>query len=225
MKKETCLVDSCTTNFVLRKTKYFQTLTWRIENILNIARRDTNIVGYGRATIVLPMGRQVTIKNVLLYPDFTRTLLSYRDIHKNGLHVITHEENNEKFLHIINKNGDGHDILERIHSLSSGLYYTCIKLVPHVAYKLFFQNVNVFTTRILFLSSGLYCTCIKHVPHVAYRLIFQNANAFMSWHECIGHPGIGMMRKIIGNSTGHNLILLNSLNLQILYAQLVQLKN
>jgi hypothetical protein len=93
----------------------------------------------------------------------------------------------------------------------------------HTSY--FFQNVNVFTTRILFLSSGLYCTCIKHVPHVAYRLIFQNANAFMSWHECIGHPGIGMMRKIIGNSTGHNLILLNSLNLQILYAQLVQLKN
>jgi hypothetical protein len=49
------------------------------------------------------MGTQVTIENALLYPDSTRTLLSYRDIHKNGLHVITHKENNEDFLHIIKK--------------------------------------------------------------------------------------------------------------------------
>jgi hypothetical protein len=57
------------------------------------------------------MCTQVTIENVLLYPDSTSTLLSYRDIHKNGLHVITHEENNEEFLHIIKKNRDDHDIL------------------------------------------------------------------------------------------------------------------
>jgi hypothetical protein len=44
------------------------------------------------------MGTQVTIENALLYPDSTRTLLSYRDIRKNGLHVVTHEESNEEFL-------------------------------------------------------------------------------------------------------------------------------
>jgi hypothetical protein len=74
------------------------------------------------------------------------TLLSYRNIRKNGLHNVTHEENNEEFLHIIKKNGDGHAILEIIHSLSSGLYYRYIKSVPHVAYKVIFQNVDVFTT-------------------------------------------------------------------------------
>jgi hypothetical protein len=79
-----CLVDSCTTNSTLRETKYFQTLTRRTVNILTIAGRDMNIVGSGRATIVLPMGTQVTIKNALLYPDSTRTLLSYRDIRKIG---------------------------------------------------------------------------------------------------------------------------------------------
>jgi hypothetical protein len=99
---------------------------------------NTNIVGSGRATIVLPMGMQVTIENALLYPDSTRTLLCYRDIRKNGLHVITHKENNEKFLHIIKKNRDGHDILERIPSLPSRLYYTYIKHVPHVTYKVIF---------------------------------------------------------------------------------------
>jgi hypothetical protein len=92
------------------------------------------------------MSTQVTIENVLLYPDSTRTLLSYRDIYKNILHVITHEENNEKFLHIIKKNEDGHDILQRIPFLPSGLYYTYIKFIPHVAYKVNFQNVDAFMT-------------------------------------------------------------------------------
>jgi hypothetical protein len=77
------------------------------------------------------------MENALLYPDSTRTLLSYRDNRNNGLHVITHEENNE-FLHIIKKNGDDHNILKRISSLSARLYYTYIKLIPHVAYKVIF---------------------------------------------------------------------------------------
>jgi hypothetical protein len=42
-----CLMDSCTTNFILREMKYFQTLTRRTENILTIAEYDTNIVGSG----------------------------------------------------------------------------------------------------------------------------------------------------------------------------------
>jgi hypothetical protein len=105
---------------------------------LTIAGRDTNIVGTGRATIVLPMGTQVTIKNALLHLDSTRILLSYRDIRKNGLYVVTHKENNVEFLHIIKKNGDEHDILKRIPSLPSELYYTYIKPVPHVAYKVIF---------------------------------------------------------------------------------------
>jgi uncharacterized protein YbaR (Trm112 family) len=81
------------------------------------------------------MGTQVTIENALLYPDSTRTLLSYKNIHKNGLHIVTHEENNEESLLITKTNRDGYDILEQIPSLPSGLYYTYIKPVQHVAYK------------------------------------------------------------------------------------------
>jgi hypothetical protein len=58
---------------------------------LTIAGRDTNIINSGQATIILSMDTQVTIKNALLYPDSTHTLLSYIDIPKNGLHVVTHE--------------------------------------------------------------------------------------------------------------------------------------
>ena len=55
------------------------------------------------------------------------------------------------------------------------------------------------------LESGLYYTYIKPIEHVAYKVIFQNVDAFQIWHDRLGHPGIGMMRKIITNSIGHDL--------------------
>jgi hypothetical protein len=122
----------------LRETKYFQTLIKRIVDIWTIVGCDASIVGSKKATITFPIGTQITINTALLYPNSTCTLLSYRDIRKNGLHVITHEENNEEFLLITQSNNDGHDILERIPSLQPRLYYTYIKHVPHVVYKVFF---------------------------------------------------------------------------------------
>jgi hypothetical protein len=92
-------VDSCTTSTILRETKYFQTLTKRTGNILTIAGCSACIVGYEKVTIILLMGTQVTIENALLYLDSTRTLLSYRDIRKNRLHIVTHQENNEESPH------------------------------------------------------------------------------------------------------------------------------
>jgi hypothetical protein len=38
-----------------------------------------------------------------------------------------------------------------------------------------------------------------------YKVIFQNVDAFQIWHDGVRHPGVGMMRKIIGNCIGHNL--------------------
>jgi hypothetical protein len=56
MEEEMCVVDSCTTDTILRETKYFQTLTKRTGNILTIAGRDTCIIDFGKTTIILPMG-------------------------------------------------------------------------------------------------------------------------------------------------------------------------
>jgi 5-methylthioribose kinase len=55
------------------------------------------------------------------------------------------------------------------------------------------------------LSSGLYYTYIKPIQHVSYKVIVQNLDVFKIWHDRLGHPGIGMMRKIVGNSIGHKL--------------------
>src|SRR6185312_14078047 len=98
MEEEMCLVDSCTTNTILREVKIFQTLTKREGQVLTIAGRDAMIVGSGRATFILPMGTQIHIEEALLYPDSTHTLLSYRDNRKNKIHVKIYEEHNEEFL-------------------------------------------------------------------------------------------------------------------------------
>ena len=171
LEEELCLVDSCTTNSILTEIKYFQTLKKREGNVLTIAGRDALIVGSGRAIITLPMGTQIVIENALLYPDSTRTLLSYRDIRKNGIHVETYEENKEEYLLLTKPTEYGKQICEKIPTLESGLYYTYI----------------------------------KPIEHVAYKVIFQNVDAFQIWHDRLGHPGIGMMRKIITNSIGHDL--------------------
>nr|CAD40421.3 OSJNBa0065J03.17 [Oryza sativa Japonica Group] len=144
--EELCLVDSGTTNSILREIKYFQTLKKREGKVLTIAGSDTVIVGSGRAIITLPMGTQITIEDALLYPDSTRTLLSYRDIRQNGFHIETHMDNREEFLLLTKQNGYGKRICEKIPSLTSGLYYTYIKPIAHVAYKVIFQNVDAFHT-------------------------------------------------------------------------------
>ena len=51
-----CLVDSCTTNTILREVRSFQTLTKRKGIVLIITLRDAMLVGPEKATITLPMG-------------------------------------------------------------------------------------------------------------------------------------------------------------------------
>jgi hypothetical protein len=76
------------------------------------------------------------------------------------------------------------------------------------------------------LPSILYYTYIKYVPHVAYKIIFQNVDAFTTWHKRLGHPGVEMMRKILGNSTSYNLNIVKlSKSLDFMCAQLVQPRN
>jgi len=170
-EEELCLIDSCTTNSILTEIKYFQTLKRREGNVLTIAGRDALIVGSGRAIISLPMGTQILIEDALLYPDSTRTLLSYRDIRKNGLHAETCEQNKEEYLLLTRLTGYGKQICEKIPTLDSGLYYKYI----------------------------------KPIKHVTYKVIFQNIDSFQTWDDRLGHPGIGMMRKITSNLIGHDL--------------------
>jgi hypothetical protein len=170
MEEEICLADSGASNTILREVKYFQTLKKSKGSVMTIGGRDTVIVGSGQATFTLPNGTRLMIQEALLYPDSTRTLLSFKDIQSNGYHIETHEEDEVESLLITQKKDSERKTLEKLPTL----------------------------------SSGLYCTYIKPEPHLAYKIIFQNLDKFKIWHDRLGHPGVGMMRKIIDGSIGDN---------------------
>jgi hypothetical protein len=163
MKEEICLVDSW--------TRY-------------------NDSSSGRATIMFSNGTQVTIEDVLLYPDSTPTLVSFRDIRKSGLHVCTHEDNKEEFLLITKSSGYGHEVLERIHSTPSGLYYTYIKLVPYDTYKVIFHNVDTFSTwhsRLGHAGIGMVQKIIEnYTGHDLKDAKFSKSNDFMCTSYAMG---------------------------------------
>ena len=115
-----CLVDICTTKTILREVRYFHTLTKKEGMVLTIAGRDAMIVEM--VTIILSMGTQIHIEEALLYSDSTRTLLSYKDIQKNEIHMETHEENKEEFLLFTKDIRQGKEKLEKVSSLPSRLY-------------------------------------------------------------------------------------------------------
>jgi hypothetical protein len=140
MEEELCIVDSGTTNTILREMKHFQTVRKIKGNVMTITGSDALIVGSGRATIVLLKGTQLTIKDALLYPESTRTLLSYKNIYKNGLHVETHVYGKEEFIYFTKLMGHSKQICEKISSIESGLYYTYIKPLSLVAYKVIFPR-------------------------------------------------------------------------------------
>lgn len=124
----------------------------------------------GRATVVLPHGTKIIINDALLYPESSRTLLSFKDIRANGYHVETKDENKLEFLLITKLDGNRKTVVEKLPSLKSGLYYTHIK-----------------------------------PENVALKTIFKNPESYRIWHDRLGHPGLGMMRRIISTSNGHNL--------------------
>jgi hypothetical protein len=80
MEEEMCLADSGASNTILREVKYFQTLKKSKGSVMTIGGRDTIIVGSGQATFTLPNVMKLVIQEALLYPDSTRTLLSFKDI-------------------------------------------------------------------------------------------------------------------------------------------------
>ena len=75
---------------------------------------------------------------MVISDDVMSLSLSYRDIRKNGFHIETHDDNNEESLLITKDNRYGKETLEKVPSLSSELYYTYIKPIKHVVYKVIF---------------------------------------------------------------------------------------
>ena len=72
---------------------------------MTIAGSNAHIVGTGSATLVLPMGTRIFVKDALLYPNSKRILLNFKDICSNGFHVETETEQGIEYLLITKFDG------------------------------------------------------------------------------------------------------------------------
>jgi GAG-pre-integrase domain len=120
--RDECLVDSGTTNTILKCKKYFSQLS-PVETHVNIIYGISNLIECsGRAYILLPEETKLIIKNALYYSKSKRNLISFKDIRCNGYHIKTMTENNIEYLQITTIKYGRKIILENMKYLSSGLY-------------------------------------------------------------------------------------------------------
>ena len=64
------------------------------------------------------MGTELIIDDALLYPQSTRTLLSFKDIRSNGFHIEIETENDIEYLLMTRSIGCRKQIVEKLPSFS-----------------------------------------------------------------------------------------------------------
>ncbi|GAV91033.1 hypothetical protein CFOL_v3_34433, partial [Cephalotus follicularis] len=99
--RDICTADSATTHTILQSEKYFSHLTIAKANVKTISGTSDLIEGSGMASFVLSNGTQMHIIDTLYSTKTRRNLLSFKDIHRNGYHIETTNENGKEYIYII----------------------------------------------------------------------------------------------------------------------------
>lgn len=126
---DTCLADSASTHTILKDKKFFTSLVMNNTNVNTICGSIELIEGSGRANILLPRGTNIYINDALYSPKSQRNILSFKDIRRNGYHIETMNEGNKEYLCFTNIASGDKIILEKLPAISSGLYYTNIRVI------------------------------------------------------------------------------------------------
>ena len=92
-KSNIILLDSASTHTILRESRFFEPScmcgSWQECDVVTIAGRRKIQFREGRATIVLPGGFPLYCEKAMYAPNAPRSLISYRDLRKNGIHAST----------------------------------------------------------------------------------------------------------------------------------------
>ena len=126
-ENDLCLINCATTHTILRDKRYFLELTLTKANVSTIFGTTNLVEGFGRANIKLPNGTRFHINDALYSSKSRRNLLSIKDIHINGYHIETMNEDNVEYLCITFIISYQKLIMEQLSAFSFRLYHTTIK--------------------------------------------------------------------------------------------------
>jgi hypothetical protein len=96
--RDECLVESETTNTILKNKKYFSQLSHAETHVNTISGISSLIEGSGRTYILLPEGTKLIINYTLYSSKSRKKLLSFKNIRHNDYHIETMTENNIEYL-------------------------------------------------------------------------------------------------------------------------------
>ena len=89
---------------------------------------------------MLPNRTRFHINDALYFDTSKRNFLSFKDIHRNGYHIETMNEDNVEYLYITSIISDQKLIMEKLSAFPFGLYHTTIK--PIESYVVVNQKFN-----------------------------------------------------------------------------------
>ncbi|GAV64094.1 hypothetical protein CFOL_v3_07612, partial [Cephalotus follicularis] len=98
-------------------------------NVGTISSTLDLIEGSRMARFVLPNGTQIHITDALYSTKSRRNLLSFKDIHRNGYHIETTNENGKEYFYITGNASGRKQILEKLPGQYSGLYIMKIRAI------------------------------------------------------------------------------------------------
>ena len=115
------LLDSASTHTILQNQEFFKfpkTITWRKCDIITIARNQNIRFREGRTTTILPGRFLVICERAMYAPSAPRSLINYKDLRANNIHISTTVEREATLLEL--QQGQQH--LTAAKAEANGLY-------------------------------------------------------------------------------------------------------
>ena len=122
IKDNVCLVDSATTNTILKNQKFFSELMFIPQKVSTIVEPMQKIEGSKRGHMMLPNGTHLFIKDALFSKSSRKNLIVSKTSEWMGYHIETVSEGNKEYLCIVTSIGSKKHILEKLSTLSSVLH-------------------------------------------------------------------------------------------------------
>ena len=135
------MVNNATTNSILRDKSHFLSTTHIPDKMITTITRTISFSQYmGDASIQLPNGIVLHLKDAIWALAATQNLLSFKDIHKNGFKIATQNEQYSSLLHILDEKSE---VIETFKSYPSGVF-----TIPFYSIQEERNNTQVFSTQI-----------------------------------------------------------------------------
>ena len=107
----------------------FQIWKWWKQKWIQLSDSTDLIKDIRKDDVMFSRKTRFIIDNVLLSIKSRKNLQSFKDIHRSRYHIEIVNDNGIKYLHIVSNVFAKKQILEKLHVLSSGLYYTSISTI------------------------------------------------------------------------------------------------